>query len=116
MSAQIPSATGSTTESTRNAMQSLESKAAETNNQKTLSTATNIMFVRGEVQGGAKPAGDGVVYNPDEIDIDMEDEEGSDDGAENEESDAKMKNVPIEKQVIPAKVFGSLKKNGSDSD
>lgn len=120
MSAQIPTSSGPI-DSTKSAMQALEAKAAETNFKQTLaSTAgTNIMFVRGEVQGGKQSKEDGAVYNPDEIDIDMEDddddEEGSD-GAENGEEVGELKNVPIEKQAIPSKVFGSLKKNGSDSE
>lgn len=116
MSAQIPTPTG-TAESTKSAMQALEAKAAESNFKQTLATAAgaNIMFVRGEVQGGKKTVEDGAVYNPDEIDIDMDDDE-EEDGGENGEEPGELKNVPIEKQSIPAKVFGSLKKDGSDSE
>lgn len=118
MTAQIPSAvTIGTSESTKSAMQALEAKAAATNFKQTLATAAgaNIMFVRGEVQGGDKKKEDGAVYNPDEIDIDDE-EEDEDEGAENEAEVKELKNVPIEKQAIPSKVFGSLKKNDSDSE
>jgi pre-mRNA-splicing factor SYF1 len=124
MSAQIPSSTTTTTESTKSAMQALEAKAAESNFKQTLATAAgaNIMFVRGEVQGGKKNQEESAVYNPDEIEIDMDDDdddEASDAEAENGEGEAsvEMKNVPIEKQSIPSKVFGSLKKqNESDSE
>lgn len=117
MSAQIPATTGST-ESQKSAMQALEAKAAESNFRQTLaSTAgTNIMFVRGEVQGGDKKKEDGVVYNPDEIDIDMEEDEEVSEGAEDEEEAGELKNVPIETQAVPSKVFGGLKKKDSDSE
>lgn len=116
MSAQIPVATGGSNESTKSAMQALEAKAAETNLKQTHATAAgaNIMFVRGEVQGGKDKKENGAVYNPDEIDIDMDDEEASDN--EGVEELGELKNVPIEKQSIPAKVFGSLKKDNSDSE
>jgi pre-mRNA-splicing factor SYF1 len=120
MSAQIPSST----EPAKSAMQTLEAKAMETNYKQTLVSAAvgaNIAFVRGEVQGGdykKKPNEEGTVYNPDEIDIDMDDDEES--GAEDDEDDdagvTELKNAPIEKQPIPAKVFGGLKKPESDSE
>ena len=122
MTAQIPIATGgSATESAnqRSAMQALEAKAAESNFKQTLATAAgaNIMFVRGEVQGGDKKKEEGAVYNPDEIDIDddEDDDDEASDGGDNDEV-VELKNVPIEKQAIPAKVFGSLKKSQSDSE
>jgi pre-mRNA-splicing factor SYF1 len=133
MSAQIPASNLS--ESTKSAMQALEAKAVETNYKQTLSSTAgaNIMFVRGEVQGGNRKAAanqseEGNVYNPDEIDIDMDDDDDDDDDDENEEDGdqeteekkegAKEKEVikNIEKKPIPSKVFGSLQKNGSDSE
>lgn len=116
MSAQIPTSSGST-ESTKSAMQALEAKAAESQFKQTLATTAgaNIMFVRGEVQGGKKNVEDGSVYNPDEIDIDMDDDDETE-GVEDEGEPGEMKNVPIEKQLIPTKVFGSLKMNCSDSE
>lgn len=81
-------------------MRMLEAKAVE------MSAGTSgIMFVRGETQGQPQQA-DRVV-NPDEIDIDDEDEDMQEEGQEEME-------VPIEKQAIPAQVFGSLKKQDDD--
>lgn len=88
----------------KDGMRLLEAKAAELSKQQAQKAQqnSNIMFVRGETQGiGEKDK----VVNPDEIDIgDESDEEEEDEG----DVDV-MKNVPIEKQSIPAKVFGSLK-------
>jgi pre-mRNA-splicing factor SYF1 len=116
MSAQIPSASAPTSEAGKSAMQALEAKVAEANFKQTLAAAAgaNIAFVRGEVQGGKKQQEEGAVYNPDEIDIDMDDDDEASDGGEGEATE--LKNVPIEKQAVPSKVFGSLKKNESDSD
>lgn len=123
MISQIPSSTTTAADSGKSSMQLLEQKAAESNFKQNLATsATNIMFVRGEVQGGTqKKTEDGVVFNPDEIDIDDEEEEASDEEnpEENGEEPIKeLKNLPIEKQAIPSKVFGSLKKatNSDDSE
>lgn len=117
MTAQIPSAIGGATESSKSSMQILEAKAAEQSSKQILSsTAGNIMFVRGEVQGGQKKAEDGTVYNPDEIDIDMDDDDDEEDEQENEDGAGELKNIPIERQAIPSKVFGGLKKQGSDDD
>lgn len=121
MSAQIPvSIPGvDSAAATKSAMQALEAQAAATNFKQTLATAAgaNIMFVRGEVQGGDKKKEDGTVYNPDEIDIDMEDDEEASEGEGEGTGEADvLKNVPIEKQAIPSKVFGGLKKNDSDSE
>lgn len=84
----------------KDGMRLLEAKAAELAGT-SVSKTGNIMFVRGETQGN-KDDTDKVV-NPDEIDID-------DDEDEEMEID-----LPVEKQNIPSKVFGSLKKN-SDLD
>lgn len=109
------------------AMRLLDAKAAaeqQARQQQTLKPQTNgnIMFVRGETQGGN--AKDKVV-NPDEIDIgDSDEEEEDDDDAEagdgatnggNEENVIAAKRLRIEQQAIPAKVFGSLKK-ATDED
>uniref|UniRef100_T1P7U2 Tetratricopeptide repeat protein n=1 Tax=Musca domestica TaxID=7370 RepID=T1P7U2_MUSDO len=93
------------------------------------SGASNIMFVRGETQGGA--ARDKVV-NPDEIDIgdsededDDEEEEGGDDGTNGDDNskatrkddnDNVMKKLRIEQKSIPAKVFGGLKTKANNGD
>ncbi|XP_013113149.1 pre-mRNA-splicing factor syf1 homolog [Stomoxys calcitrans] len=90
--------------------------------------ASNIMFVRGETQGGS--AKDKVV-NPDEIDIgdseEEEDEEEDDDGNASEterneaatrkdDNDLIMKKLRIEQKSIPAKVFGGLKTKANEDE
>jgi pre-mRNA-splicing factor SYF1 len=112
MTAQIPSGINAQ-EPQKTAMQMLESRTAETTYKETLASAAgaNIMFVRGEVQGGKKQD-EGAVYNPDEIDIDMDDD---DDEVEGEEENVSA-NIPIQQKPVPSKVFGGLKKDGSDSE
>ncbi|XP_005178581.1 pre-mRNA-splicing factor syf1 homolog [Musca domestica] len=120
------------------AMRQLDAKATEaaaTQQQKLPpqppkpSGASNIMFVRGETQGGA--ARDKVV-NPDEIDIgdsedeDDEEEDGDDDDGTNgndnskatrkDDNDNVMKKLRIEQKSIPAKVFGGLKTKANNDD
>ncbi|XP_034477474.1 pre-mRNA-splicing factor syf1 homolog isoform X2 [Drosophila innubila] len=120
------------------AMRLLEEKArqaaAEAKQMPTERAATNIMFVRGETQGGAKNK-DNTVINPDEIDIgDSDEDEDEDEDEENANTeqtangDAEtatktddegliMKKLRFEQKAIPAKVFGSLKPNNQqDSD
>ncbi|XP_061389841.1 pre-mRNA-splicing factor syf1 homolog [Musca vetustissima] len=91
--------------------------------------ASNIMFVRGETQGGT--ARDKVI-NPDEIDIgDSEDEDEDDEeedaggdtnGDDNskatrkDDNDNVMKKLRIEQKSIPAKVFGGLKTKANNDD
>ncbi|KAF2879813.1 hypothetical protein ILUMI_26340 [Ignelater luminosus] len=84
-------------------MRMLEAKAAEMVGT-TASKGGNIMFVRGETQGG-KDNEDKVV-NPDEINIDDEEEEEETDDVD----------VPVEKQSIPSEVFGGLKKKNDDEE
>lgn len=80
----------------KDGMRLLEAKAAEMAG----APSNKIMFVRGETQGSKEEK----VVNPDEIDID-----GSDDSDEETET-------PVEKQEIPAQIFGSLNVNrNSDS-
>lgn len=118
------------------AMRMLDAKAAEANSQQQQQdhsilkpqTSSNIMFVRGETQGGA--AKDKVI-NPDEIDIgDSEDEDEDEYGdeenngneAENskitqkDDNDVVMKKLKIEQKSIPAKVFGGLKPAANDDE
>lgn len=117
------------------AMRMLDAKAAEANSQQQQQnqsilkpqTSSNIMFVRGETQGGAAKH---KIINPDEIDIgdsdDDEDEEGDEDngrnGAENskitqkDDNDVVMKKLKIEQKSIPAKVFGGLKPAANDDE
>ncbi|XP_033251102.1 pre-mRNA-splicing factor syf1 homolog [Drosophila miranda] len=119
------------------AMRLLEEKArqaaADAKQKPAEKAASNIMFVRGETQGGAKGK-ENTVFNPDEIDIgdsedDYDDEEEdpqqpSGDQAEAGQATTKtddegliMKKLRLEQKAIPAKVFGSLKPtNQSDSD
>ncbi|XP_046745834.1 pre-mRNA-splicing factor syf1 homolog [Diprion similis] len=65
----------------------------------------NIKFVRGVTEGAGRS--EPQVNNPDEIDIDM------DDDSEDEEKEIE-EDVPVEKQAIPSKVFGSLKTTTED--
>ncbi|XP_046484772.1 pre-mRNA-splicing factor syf1 homolog [Neodiprion pinetum] len=67
----------------------------------------NIKFVRGVTEGAGRS--ERQVNNPDEIDIDM------DDDSEDEEKEIE-EDVPVEKQAIPSKVFGSLKATKEDED
>ncbi|XP_062128009.1 pre-mRNA-splicing factor syf1 homolog [Drosophila sulfurigaster albostrigata] len=117
------------------AMRQLEEKArqaaAEAKQSQPERAASNIMFVRGETQGGVKDKHNTVV-NPDEIDIGDSDEEEEDDDEENAENEETsngaavtkaddeglaMKKLRFEQKTIPAKVFGGLKpKNREDSD
>lgn len=109
----------------KDSMRLLEAKAAAMNTNAaalTLSAtgaqkASNIMFVRGETQGA--PADNGRVVNPDEIDIgddsDEDDEDENENGDKEVEEDV-MKKVPIERQMVPNKVFGGLKKASVDED
>lgn len=128
-----PAVGGANAEAGGDAMRLLEAKVAaeqQARQQQTLKPQTggNIMFVRGETQGGN--AKDKVV-NPDEIDIGDSDEDEDDDdddeeaegGANgtqkrgaNEENVILAKRLRIEQQAIPAKVFGSLKKPTDDDD
>ena len=121
------------------AMRMLDAKASEASNQQQQQqqkdtsilkpqTSSNIMFVRGETQGGN--AKDKVV-NPDEIDIGESDEDDDDDDEDNsnetndaqnskttrkDENDVVMKKLRIEQKSIPAKVFGGLKPATNDDE
>jgi len=119
------------------AMRLLEEKArqaaAEAKQKPTEKAASNIMFVRGETQGGAKDK-DNTVINPDEIDIGESDEDDEEDDDEENASNEQtangdagatktddeglvMKKLRFEQKAIPAKVFGSLKpSNQQESD
>lgn len=124
--------------SNADAMRMLDAKASEANNQQKTAaalkpqTSSNIMFVRGETQGGS--AKDKVV-NPDEIDIgdsdedddmdDDEDEENNDNetndtqnskATRKDDNDVIMKKLRIEQKSIPAKVFGGLKPANNDDE
>lgn len=88
-------------------MAKLNSKASTASSNKT----SNIMFVRGETQGKGD---EDKVINPDEIDIDVE----SDEDMEKEPADDVdiMQKIRIEKQMVPSKVFGGLKRTDIDDD
>lgn len=87
-------------------MRLLEAKAAEMAQKERQSTAatSNIMFVRGETTGIAEK---NKVINPDEIDID---------GSDEDEEETEEVEISVEKQAIPAKVFGGLKKAEEDEE
>ena len=72
---------------------------------------SNIMFVRGETQSKAvdEAMKGQSVSNPDEIDIDDEDEEDEED-TDNEDETQPGSFGGVEKQAIPAEVFGGLRK------
>lgn len=141
MAAQFMSNNTTEVNTNADAMRLLDAKASEANNQQQKTTATalkpqtssNIMFVRGETQGGS--AKDKVV-NPDEIDIgdsdeDMDDDDDDEDEENNsnetndmqnskvtrkDDNDVIMKKLRIEQKSIPAKVFGGLKPTNNDEE
>ncbi|XP_055624292.1 pre-mRNA-splicing factor syf1 homolog [Toxorhynchites rutilus septentrionalis] len=106
----------------RDAMRALEAKAAETSARAIAAVGAsggNIMFVRGETQGGSKKADK--VVNPDEIDIDEDDDDDDEDedeanGAEEAGEEDISKKMPVQKQAVPAKVFGSLRREEEEDD
>nr|CAI5817784.1 unnamed protein product [Callosobruchus analis] len=113
MSAQMLSSAGSSAGTVadlapgaKDGMRLLEAKAAEMATS-AAGGSKGIAFVRGEVQGDKKAR----VVNPDEIDIGDDDDDEEDDAEGEEEVE-----VPIEKQTVPAEVFGSLKKQQEDDD
>ncbi|XP_015122343.1 pre-mRNA-splicing factor SYF1 [Diachasma alloeum] len=90
------------------AMKLLDSKVAATGQTGAMLPKDTISFVRGVTEGGNKTS---QVTNPDEIDIDIDEDDGdSEDEAQVEEE------VPVEKQLIPSQVFGSLKMNVDGND
>ncbi|XP_012266120.1 pre-mRNA-splicing factor syf1 homolog [Athalia rosae] len=94
--------------SLNDAMKSLDNKTSSTSADITAQSGfkDNINFVRGVTEGNGRA--EPQVNNPDEIDIDMDDD--SEDEKEVEED------VPVEKQAIPSKVFGSLKNARVEED
>ncbi|ETN67683.1 XPA-binding protein 2 [Anopheles darlingi] len=121
MSAALINAAVTSGEPPKDAMRALEVKAAETTARAIAAVGAsggNIMFVRGETQGGSTK--EDRVVNPDEIDIDDDDDEDDEEtGQEGEEAGEEediRKKVPIERQSIPAKVFGSLRPQQDDDD
>ncbi|XP_014203459.1 pre-mRNA-splicing factor SYF1 [Copidosoma floridanum] len=111
MSAQMLSSATSQVNDTLDAMKILDNKAAETAAQPEIQrSAHTINFVRGATEGGKD---DKRVMNPDEIDIDMDtDDDDEENGSENGDAEE----LPIEKQHVPAQVFGSLKSKDDDDD
>ena len=74
--------------------------------------AASVAFVRGESQSKAvEEAAKEAVANPDEIDLDDDDDE---DEEETEEVAPKAAIGGVEKQAVPLKVFGGLKKDDDD--
>lgn len=93
----------------KDGMRMLEAKAAEMVAPSLMQKGGNIMFVRGETQGQSRDGTDTTrVVNPDEIAIDEDDED--DENGEDGSEESAEEEMPIEKQSIPAKVFGSLAK------
>ncbi len=74
--------------------------------------AGEVSFVRGEAQ--SRQVEEERAANPDEIDIDDDSDE---DEKEVEGKEGERKVVgEVEKQAIPSKVFGGLKKEDDDDD
>ncbi|XP_026463495.1 pre-mRNA-splicing factor SYF1-like [Ctenocephalides felis] len=101
----------------RDNMRMLEAKAAAEiqSGNAGFAKPSNIMFVRGETQG--QPNRDdkiSKVINPDEIELDMdEDDEDKEENSDTEQKEgyeetAEYKDAPVQKQIVPDKVFGSL--------
>lgn len=90
----------------------MPSATASIGGPKPTGATSNIMFVRGETQGLAEKD---KVVNPDEIDIDDDDSDDNVDEIDDDEADV-MKNVSIEKQSVPSKVFGGLRKDDDEED
>ncbi|XP_063242429.1 pre-mRNA-splicing factor syf1 homolog isoform X1 [Bacillus rossius redtenbacheri] len=97
----------------KDGMRMLEAKAAQMAQEDRPSQPQpkggSILFVRGETQGQDRDGTDkSRVINPDEINIDEDDDDSSseEEGEEEEEGDD---GLPVQKQAIPAEVFGSLK-------
>lgn len=108
----------------KDSMRLLEAKAAaiaasQANSSMSADTQSvqksNIMFVRGETQGLAEKD---KVVNPDEIDIGDDDDGDDSDDSTNEIDDETdvMEKISIEKQSIPSKVFGGLRKDDEDEE
>ncbi|XP_065332050.1 pre-mRNA-splicing factor syf1 homolog [Cloeon dipterum] len=89
----------------KDGMRMLEAKAAQMAEPvaKKAATQGSISFIRGETQ--VKDVNK--VVNPDEIDID--DESSEEEDGEDEKDFEEV--LPVKKQAIPSKVFGSLKKD-----
>ncbi|KAH0564460.1 pre-mRNA-splicing factor syf1 homolog [Cotesia glomerata] len=101
MTAQMLNST-TPTENTVDAMRLLDMKAADSGEAPQGSAPApprgTISFVRSITEGGKD---DGKVKNPDEIELDLDSEEETEEIEEEE--------VPVEKQAIPSEVFGGLK-------
>ncbi|XP_015589714.1 pre-mRNA-splicing factor SYF1 [Cephus cinctus] len=109
MSAQmLNTASNPPSEQQTDAMRLLDSKASSGADAATpVTSKEGIQFVRGVTVGGEKS--EARVVNPDVIDFDAGDLDMDTDG-ENENDEAEVdEDIPVEKQAIPSKVFGSLK-------
>ncbi|KAL1124380.1 hypothetical protein AAG570_001009, partial [Ranatra chinensis] len=98
----------------KDGMRMLEAKAAGMSGAaKASGMGSNIMFVRGETQGGTSNE-EAKTNNPEEIDVNID----SDSSQEEEDGNNiynRLEEMPVEKQIIPDEVFGGLKP-ASDSD
>ncbi|XP_043463575.1 pre-mRNA-splicing factor syf1 homolog [Leptopilina heterotoma] len=116
MAAQMQNSATSQITEPMDAMRLLDSKVSEM--PPPPAPKNTIKFIRGETEGGktAEPQ----VTNPDEIDIDMDMDNDDDDNDDNDdevdENGQETEDIPIEKQIIPSQVFGSLRKKDDDDD
>ncbi|XP_008208020.1 pre-mRNA-splicing factor syf1 homolog [Nasonia vitripennis] len=96
------------TNDSMDAMKLLDNRASESAlANDVIRPSQTINFVRGATEGGKSAS---KVVNPDEIDIDMDvDDEDGEENDNDSEGGEMEEDVPIEKQIIPSQVFGSLK-------
>ena len=90
-----------------------ENAAAASSENKKENVDRNIMFVRGETQSKTVEEAQRtqLAENPDEIDIDDDDDDDNDDENGDDAQPVERNVGNVEKQAIPAEVFGSLKKD-----
>ncbi|KAJ8679446.1 hypothetical protein QAD02_015233 [Eretmocerus hayati] len=113
MSAQMLNNTTNQMNDSMDAMKILDNKAAEND---IIRPKQTINFVRGVTEGGKQADPDKVV-NPDEIDIDMDVDDDTDENGDRDSENGEMEeDIPIEKQMIPAQVFGSLKNKDDEGE
>ena len=98
------------------ALEETAAVAAASSENKKENVDRNIMFVRGETQSKTVEEAQRtqLAENPDEIDIDDDDDDDDEemDAGDNASAQPVERNVGnVEKQAIPAEVFGSLKKD-----
>ncbi|XP_033228299.1 pre-mRNA-splicing factor syf1 homolog [Belonocnema kinseyi] len=107
MSAQMLNSSPNQPATPLDAMRLLDSRVSE--NPPPPGPKEAIRFVRGVTEGGKTT--EPQVTNPDEIDIEMDEDE-----EEGDENGMDAEDIPIEKQAIPSQVFGSLRKEEDEED